>query len=113
MSGHTIEHDCYIITVGWDNSLQTFFALLFERSAKDGSQDKEASIILGAPREFQDIEQFADLFEREARRDGFWGVYIPDELQQTLERDRIFETSKVQEPPAVILDFLKANEGNG
>ena len=112
MSQHRIDNDIYNITVGWDTRLHTFYALLFERRAKDDLQYKDPSLELGAPREFEDVQEFAKLFEQEARTHGFWGVVIPNELQETLEQDRINANMKAQGFSPEIAEFLDAQVTN-
>lgn len=112
MSQHRIDNEIYNITVGWDTRLHTFYALLFERRAQDGLQYKDPSLELGAPREFQDIKEFANIFEQETRTHGFWGIYISNELQQTLEQDRINANMKAQGFSPEIAEFLRSQATN-
>ncbi|MEO0869823.1 MAG: hypothetical protein AAFY17_15575 [Cyanobacteria bacterium J06642_11] len=85
-SRHQIEHDKYDVWVGWDSSLDTFFA-----TVEDLELDEEDGAILvwigTVPGEYRDIQTFKTAFTVQLEANGIADATITDELAQQLQAD--------------------------
>lgn len=85
-SRHPIKHDQYDVWVGWDSSLDTFFATVEDLTLDE--EEGSMKVWMGTvPGEYRDLQTFETAFMAQLEVNGITDVTIADELAQQLQAD--------------------------
>ena len=85
-SRHPIEHDQYDVWVGWDSSLDTFFATVEDLTLED--EEGSMKVWMGTvPGEYRDLRTFQTAFTAQLEVNEIINITITDELTQQLQAD--------------------------
>lgn len=105
MSRHQFNNQHYIITIGWDSPLNTFFATIVDEEVENGFD--EPLIWLGTQlAEYQNVHQFLHTLRQKLNEKGIIDVTLPDSLTQMLEKDQMDEGEQFKERPIEIKNFI-------
>ena len=85
MSSHDIEHGDYLLFVGWDRPLDTFFATL-ETLIAEGTEEPEM-LLGGLPGEYRDVESFTAALDAALQERNIEDFSLSEEMQQQLQAD--------------------------
>ncbi len=85
MSSHDIEHGDYLLFVGWDRPLDTFFATL-ETLVGHGTEEPEM-LIGGLPGEYRDVESFTAALDAALQSRNIVDFSLSEEIWQRLQAD--------------------------
>ena len=85
MTRHKLAHDRYAASVGWDASLDTFFACV-----EDPTADEEEGPLLwlgSLPGEYRGFESFRAAFERQLSDRQITDLALTDEVARLIQAD--------------------------
>ena len=86
MTRYHLPHDRYEAYVGWDASLDTFFACIQDKTA---DEEEGPLLWLGSlPGEYRTIETFQADFERQLLDRQIRNLRLTDEVARSLQADR-------------------------